>query len=166
MVGCVFVAQVERYDEMVAHVSNLVKEGEKEKKALSADERNLVSLAYKQKSGKLRGSFRALQAMETQAKEALAGLRESEKSAGNQKVAFAKNYKEEVGDELRKLCEEIIGVVDGSLLTRQVDEPDEVYYIKMKADYYRYLAETLDAETSAKAAQVKNATDNYQDGNS
>ena len=68
--------QVERYDEMVAHVSNLIKEGEKEKKALSVDERNLVSLAYKQKSGKLRGSFRALQAMETQAKEALAGLRE------------------------------------------------------------------------------------------
>ena len=71
--------------------------------------------------------------------------------------------------ELTKMimCDDILGLLDNSLLceSRQLTAEASVFYLKMKADYYRYLAEFSEggekqdhannAETSYKSATTK-----------
>jgi 14-3-3 protein epsilon len=49
-----------------------------------------------------------------------------------------------VEDELEKLCTELIKILDNNLLNKaSVSADSKVYYLKMKADYYRYMGEFL-----------------------
>lgn len=63
--------------------------------------------------------------------------------------------------ELRKYCEELLALLDNILLPGSTDAEPNVFYLKMKGDYYRYLSEvlviittTLQIEDSADRAEV------------
>lgn len=56
--------QAERYDDMVAYMKAVSEDGT----ALSVDERNLLSVAYKNVIGARRASWRVLNAIETKEK--------------------------------------------------------------------------------------------------
>ena len=47
----------------------------------------------------------------------------------------------EVEQRLIKYCEEIIGFIDNKLLKSEKNGRACIFYLKMKGDYYRYLAE-------------------------
>lgn len=84
--------QTERYDDM----AKLMMEATKEKKALESEERNLLSVAYKNVVGAKRSSWRVVTALE-------------EKQEGNdEKKATIKEYREKIEKELTAVCNEVL----------------------------------------------------------
>jgi 14-3-3 protein epsilon len=121
--------QAERYDEMVLCMKGIVKENPK----LSQDERNLLSVAYKNSVGLRRASWRILSSIEQ---------REEQKGTGN--AAKVKTYRQLVEVELSEICEDIISLLDKDVLQGDVSSDDKVFFKKMQADYHRYHVEATD----------------------
>merc|ERR1712228_360493 len=77
-----------------------------------------------------------------------------EKSKGNEENAkWAKVYCSKVEAELQKICDTILKVLDGDLIPKATTGESKVFYQKMKADYYRYIAEFTDGDAKSKAAE-------------
>merc|ERR1712048_258202 len=73
---------------------------------------------------------------------------------GNEEQAkYAKEYCSKVEGELQKICDTILGLLDGALIPKASNGESKVFYQKMKADYYRYIAEFRDGDAKTKAAE-------------
>merc|ERR1711920_472194 len=73
---------------------------------------------------------------------------------GNEEQAkYAKEYCGKVETELQKICDTILGLLDGNLISKAGSGESKVFYQKMKADYYRYIAEFRDGDAKSKAAE-------------
>ncbi|XP_073341272.1 14-3-3 protein zeta/delta-like [Pagrus major] len=118
--------QAERYDDMAAAMMSVTKDSEE----LTNEERNLLSVAYKNVVGARRSSWRVVSSIEQKAAEG------SEK-----KKEMAKEYREKIESELEKICREVLGLLDDFLIPKASAAESRVFYLKMKGDYYRYLAE-------------------------
>merc|ERR1712046_490037 len=68
--------------------------------------------------------------------------------------ALLEEYKAEVAQELKKYCDEVIGMLDNSLIKDSLDVEGSVFYLKMKADYYRYLAEFMEKDKNAEQSEA------------
>merc|ERR1712154_90415 len=55
--------------------------------------------------------------------------------------------------ELQKICDTILNLLDGNLIKKASTGESKVFYQKMKADYYRYIAEFRKDDTKAKASE-------------
>merc|ERR1719380_54732 len=118
---------------------------------LSVEERNLLSVAYKNAVGSRRAAWRIITSVE-----------QKEKTKGNEEQAkFAKEYCSKVEAELEKICNTILGLLNDNLITKASNGESKVFFQKMKADYYRYIAEFRDGDMKAKAAE--NARQAYED---
>merc|ERR1712084_144852 len=73
----------------------------------------------------------------------------------------AKEYCGKVEAELQKICDTILGLLSGNLIAKASGGESKVFYQKMKADYYRYIAEFSDGDAKSKAAE--NARQAYED---
>lgn len=123
--------QTERYESMLVYVRIYVKRNQ----TLNAEERNLLSVAYKNIVGPLRTSWRIIDTLE-QKEKAKPESAEKERNLGH-----IKKMKKEIEQQLYQYCMEIINILENSLIVHaQVDE-DKIFYLKMSGDYYRYLAE-------------------------
>merc|ERR1711977_744991 len=92
----------------------------------------------------------------------ITSIEQKEKTKGNEEQAgYAKEYCLKVEAELDKICGEILSLLDGNLLSKAGNDESKVFYHKMKADYYRYIAEFKagDAKTSA----AENARKAYEE---
>jgi len=119
--------QAERYDEMVDSMKKVAKLNVE----LTVEERNLLSVAYKNVIGARRASWRILSAIE-----------QKEESKGNEKhVKRIKEYQNKVESELSSICRDILAVLDTNLIPSATTGESKVFYYKMKGDYHRYLAE-------------------------
>merc|ERR1712086_147727 len=119
--------QAERYDEMADCMETVGKSGDE----LAVEERNLLSVAYKNAVGSRRAAWRIITSVE-----------QKEKSKGNEENAkFAKEYCGKVEAELDKICNAILKLLDDKLIPQAAGGESKVFYQKMKADYYRYIAE-------------------------
>merc|ERR1712064_59436 len=118
--------QAERYDEMAEHMQKV---GEQPSE-LSVEERNLLSVAYKNAVGSRRAAWRIITSVE-----------QKEKTKGNeQEATYAKEYCTKVETELQKICDTILGLLDKNLIPNAQDSGESlVFYQKMMADYYRYI---------------------------
>jgi 14-3-3 protein epsilon len=131
--------QAERYDEMADYMEKVGKAPDE----LSVEERNLLSVAYKNAVGSRRAAWRIITSVE-----------QKEKSKGNEENAkFAKEYCSKVEAELDKICKTILGCLEGNLIGKASNGESKVFYQKMKADYYRYQAEFKDGDDKTKAAE-------------
>jgi len=131
--------QAERYDEMATHMESVGKIDEE----LSVEERNLLSVAYKNAVGSRRAAWRIITSVE-----------QKEKTKGNEEQAkYAKEYCAKVEGELQKICDTILGLLDKNLITKASTGESRVFYQKMKADYYRYIAEFSDGAKKSQAAE-------------
>lgn len=137
--------QAERYDDMAAAMKQCVESATgKGSDILSNEERNLLSVAYKNVVGARRSAWRVISSIEQKGDSA--GGEGSER-----KLAMAKAYKKRVEDELKKICDEVLELLDKHLIPKASGDDDKdgkdgsndskVFYQKMKGDYYRYLAE-------------------------
>merc|ERR1712185_526378 len=72
---------------------------------------------------------------------------------GNEENAkHAKEYCAKVETELQKICDTILGLLDANLIPKAGNGESKVFYQKMKADYYRYIAEFTDGDKKSQAA--------------
>jgi len=119
--------QAERYEEMVENMKAVASADQE----LSVEERNLLSVAYKNVIGARRASWRIVTSIE-----------QKEESKGNDaQVALIKDYRRKIEEELAKICEDILEVLDKHLIPSAQSGESKVFYHKMKGDYHRYLAE-------------------------
>ncbi|KAM4630949.1 14-3-3 protein zeta-like [Polymixia lowei] len=135
--------QAERYDDMAAAMKAVTEEGSE----LSNEERNLLSVAYKNVVGARRSSWRVVSSME-------------QKSEGTEKATLAKEYREKIEKELKEICTDVLGLLDNHLIPKATPADSKVFYLKMKGDYYRYLAEV--ATGDEKTSIISNSQEAYQ----
>jgi len=132
--------QAERYEEMVEYMKKVAIASDTD---LSLEERNLLSVAYKNVVGARRASLRIIGSIQNKEE----GKGESEK------VALISGYKSKVETELNTICMDILGLLDSTLIKSAAGKAEpEVFYQKMKADYFRYLAEFSEGASKAEHA--------------
>jgi len=130
----------ERYDDMCKFMRALVKSTD-QKSDLTVEERNLLSVAYKNVIGARRASWRTLNVEEHKDNELL------------------KSYKAQVEGELEGICKDVLDLLQTILVpyTKGKMNESQVFYLKMTGDYYRYLAEFVEGK-----AYDKQAAENYE----
>jgi len=137
--------QAERYDDMAATMKEVTESGVE----LSNEERNLLSVAYKNVVGARRSSWRVISSIE-------------QKTEGSEKKQqLAKEYREKVEQELKDICNDVLELLTNHLIAKASNAESKVFYLKMKGDYHRYLAEV--AIGDAKTAVVDDSQKAYQD---
>ena len=129
--------QCSRYEDMMSFLEDMVKTKSDD---LTSDERNLLSIAYKNTISLDRQAIRTLLAYES--KEA--------KKPESLYLDYIREYKAKVQKELEELCNKINNTIDNNLLPKASNDEAKVFYHKMKGDYYRYIAENVDGETKKK----------------
>jgi len=133
----------ERYDDMCKCMGELVNVCKVGNKSLTVDERNLLSVAYKNVIGARRASWRTL----------------NQESQEGKNAGLIHGYKKQVEEELKQICNTVLELLTKSLineeLAKQIKESEgevdkkggegeaQVFYLKMAGDYYRYLAEAV-----------------------
>jgi len=130
----------ERYEDMVMIMEKLVASKLEKKAELTPDQRNLLSVAYKNVVGAKRSSWRVL----------------NEDNQFDEAENLVQNYKKRVESELEGTCKQILEVLQklsDQNADRMESESDEdkkkaleecqVFYLKMIGDYYRYLTEAF-----------------------
>ena len=149
--------QAERYEDMVDAMKSVV-EG-KAGNDLSNEERNLLSVAYKNVVGARRSAWRIISSLE-------------QKSEGRNKAELAEEYLKKIKEELKEKCNEVLKLIDEHLLklasTNQEDEKSaepKVFYLKMKGDYYRYLVEIEQQDSEERKYLAANSQKAYQTAN-
>ena len=92
--------QTERFEDMLEFMKSVVKLGGD----LSEEERNLLSVAYKNSVGSRRSAWRALSSIE-------------ERQTGDQeKSKLIADYRQKVEKELDKFCYDILALIDENLV--------------------------------------------------
>lgn len=119
--------QAERYDEMVEAMNSVAKLDE----GLTKEERNLLSVGYKNLIGAKRAAMRIIGSIE---------LKEETKGKESH-VRQTAEYRRKVEAEMDKICCDVINIIDKYLIPHSSGAESSVFYYKMKGDYYRYLAE-------------------------
>lgn len=88
---------------------------------LSVEERNLLSVAYKNVIGARRASWRIVSSIE-----------QKEETKGNgEQVTLIKDYRVKIENELAKICEDILMVLDKHLIPSAQTGESKVFYHKM-----------------------------------
>ncbi|CAF1913996.1 unnamed protein product, partial [Brassica oleracea] len=107
------------------------------------EERNLLSVAYKNVIGARRASWRIISSIE-----------QKEESRGNDDhVAAIRDYRGKIETELTGICEGILKLLDSRLVPAAASGDSKVFYLKMKGDYHRYLAEFKTGQERKDAAE-------------
>lgn len=128
--------QAERFEDMV----NFLKPVLDTKGAdITSDERNLLSVAFKNLISSKRTAWRTITAIEQNPKYS---------KFGDSLAA----YKKKIEESLYKDCENIIDLIKSKVLSKAAEEEPKAFFVKMVGDYYRYIAETAQGE---KLEQVK-----------
>jgi len=137
--------QAERYDDMAAAMKTVTEEATK---PLTTEERNLLSVAYKNIVGAKRSSWRVISGIEQKSTE---------------KEDLASEYRKKIEEELHQVCTDVLNLLDQHLVKEDDSNDDaesSVFFLKMKGDYYRYLAEV--ADKAKKQDVVEKADKAYQ----
>jgi len=138
--------QAERYDEMSDFMKAVAEMGED----LSVEERNLLSVAYKNAVGARRASWRIVSSVEHK--------QQSKNNTSN--VASAAEYRGKVEAELNKICNDILSLLDDHLIKAAAAPESKVFYHKMRGDYFRYIAEFT--EEAKREAPTQKALQAYE----
>lgn len=137
--------QAERYDDMAAAMKAVTEQGHE----LSNEERNLLSVAYKNVVGARRSSWRVISSIE-------------QKTERNEKKQqMGKEYREKIEAELQDICNDVLELLDKYLIPNATQPESKVFYLKMKGDYFRYLSEVASGDN--KQTTVSNSQQAYQE---
>lgn len=118
--------QAERFEDMVEFLKPFldIKGGD-----ISSDERNLLSVAFKNLISSKRTAWRTISAIEQNPKYSKFG------------DALAA-YKKKIEEALYRDCENIIEMIRSKVLNKAAEPEAKAFFVKMVGDYYRYIAET------------------------
>ncbi|CAL8164255.1 unnamed protein product [Prunus armeniaca] len=135
--------QAERYEEMVSFMEKLVVGSTAAGTELTVEERNLLSVAYKNVIGSLRAAWRIVSSIE----------QKEEGRRNEEHVALVKQYRSKVETELSAICAGILELLEKHLVPSASTGESKVFYLKMKGDYHRYLAEFKNGDERKTAAE-------------
>lgn len=149
--------QAERYEEMVDNMKK-VASTTSEGKELTVEERNLLSVAYKNVIGARRASWRIVSSIEQKEEQKLEQFLQQQKDLDNnssnnedkQQVTLISEYRSKIETELAQICDDILNVLDSHLIPSASTGESKVFYYKMKGDYHRYLAEFSSGDVKQK----------------
>ena len=117
--------QAERFEDMVDFLSKVLDTKGAE---VSSDERNLLSVAFKNLISSKRAACRTIAAIEQNPKYS--------------KYASAlSGYKSNIEDKLTGDCKQIIALINNKVLSKPCEGEAKAFFVKMVGDYYRYIAE-------------------------
>merc|ERR1712080_184528 len=159
----------ERHGDMCVCMKKVVNLCKANSKDMTVDERNLLSVAYKNVIGSRRASWRTLNG------------ESKDESNGN----LISTYQKKLENELKNICNNVLDLLDKNLIEKDEEkttdtdkegtdtakegegEPDQVssnsnkeaqeaqvFYLKMAGDYNRYLAETLSGNQYQEASSA------------
>jgi 14-3-3 protein epsilon len=141
--------QAERHDETIKYMEEVVK---MKKEDLTIEERNLLSAAYKNCVSSRRSAWRSIY-----------GIEIKEKNNNSKHLGLVSDLKTILEKELTELCQRMLNLIDNFLLKRTIPVESKVFYLKMKGDYYRYLAEFTSGDSHNKVANYSLAA--YKEAN-
>lgn len=161
--------QAERYDDMALNMKAVAELG---KDPLSMEERNLLSVAYKNVVGARRSSWRVISSIEQKSAKP--------DDSNEEKREIVKNYKSKIEGELKSTCKEVLELLEKHLLQNvnsslgvvhpksksgdlELLAESKVFYLKMKGDYHRYMAEVAEPETSEREKSISDSENAYKD---
>ncbi|WOL02752.1 hypothetical protein Cni_G11471 [Canna indica] len=123
--------QAERYEEMVEFMEKVIGAVAAEAEDLTEEERNLLSVAYKNVVGTRRASWRIVSSIEVK-----------EESRGNEtRLVAIRDYRAKIEAELTSICGGILSLLEEKLVPYTSSSESKIFYLKMRGDYNRYLAE-------------------------
>ena len=117
--------QAERFDDMVTYLQAVVKNKNDD---FTTEERNLLSVGFKNQIGSKRTAIRTISAIEQNPKY-------SKFNDGLTK------YKSKIEDELYTQCTDIVKIVESQCMQVASTDETKAFFYKMIGDYYRYVAE-------------------------
>ncbi|KAB5512123.1 hypothetical protein DKX38_029151 [Salix brachista] len=104
-----------------------------ENKELTMEERNLLSMAYKNVIGARRASWRIISSIE-----------QKEGSRGNEDyVSVTRDYRAKIETELSSICDGILKALDSKVIPVAKAGNSKCFYLKMKGDYHRLLFDAM-----------------------
>ncbi len=140
--------QAERFEDMVDQLEHVLAEKGAD---VTSDERNLLSVAFKNLISSKRAACRTIAAIEQNPKYS--------------KFAEALlTYKTGIESKLQDDCQRIIDMINNKVLSKACDGEPKAFFIKMVGDYYRYIAENAKGENLEKVKQSALAA--YNEANS
>lgn len=128
--------QAERFEDMVDFLKPVL---DTKGADVTSDERNLLSVAFKNLISSKRTAWRTITAIEQNPKYS---------KFGDSLAA----YKKKIEEGLYRDCETVIELIRSKVLSKSSDEEPRAFFVKMVGDYYRYIAETAQGD---KLEQVK-----------
>ena len=126
--------QAERFTDMVEFLKAAI--NLKSDEDFTIDERNLLSVGFKNLIGSQRGAIRTIGAIEQNPKYT--------------KFSDAlQSYKKQIMEELYTKCILIVNIVKNKCMKLSVEDESKAFFYKMIGDYYRYVAESSTQESLA-----------------
>ncbi|KAG8047350.1 hypothetical protein GUJ93_ZPchr0008g11446 [Zizania palustris] len=84
----------------------------------------------------------------------VSSIEQKEEGRGNEDhVTLIKEYRGKIEAELSKICDGILKLLDSQLVPSSTGAESKVFYLKMKGDYHRYLAEFKTGAERKEAAE-------------
>lgn len=123
---------------------------------LTTEERNLLSVAYKNVVGVRRSSWRVVSSIEQRAE----NRAQSGSTSSGMQLPWIREFRAKIESEITSICQDIIDLLDKNVLPLASSPESKVYYLKMKGDYLRYLSEISVGETRDQVS--KSAQEAYQ----
>ena len=117
--------QAERFEDMVKYLALVL---DAKGQDVSSDERNLLSVAFKNLISSKRAACRTIAAIEQNPKYA----KFSEALA---------EYKGGIEKQLTDDCKSIIDMIEKKVLQKTCEGEPKAFFVKMVGDYYRYISE-------------------------
>uniref|UniRef100_H2ZEP2 14-3-3 domain-containing protein n=1 Tax=Ciona savignyi TaxID=51511 RepID=H2ZEP2_CIOSA len=134
--------QAERYDDMVENMKKVMRQ--QSVRGACIRERNLLSVAFKNVVGARRSSWRVISSIK-------------QKEEEEKKVKLSEAYLTRIANEIEEICIDVVNLIDTSLLCRDdLDVESKTFYMKMKGDYYRYVAEVSPQDSKSGFADKAN----------
>ena len=122
--------QAERFDDMYSFLKEVIDQKDTD---FTTEERNLLSVGFKNLIGANRTAIRTIGAIEQNPK--------------YQKFADALGkYKRKIEEELFNQCLSIVNLVKDKCIKLAANSESKAFFLKMAGDYYRYVAESAQGD--------------------
>ena len=120
--------KVERFDDMCEYIKRVMSMEQE----MSEAEREYMTIAFKEAVNSRRRSWRAICSLERQ-----------EEERQSRHINIVRDYRDRIEKEMMHYIEDMVNILEGRLIPNSLDVEAETraYYMKMKADYCRYIAE-------------------------
>ena len=118
--------KAQSFEKMISAINKFINLDPK----LTKDERNILSAGYKDILFDKRENWKFLNSMER---------KETKKKS--KQVIYIQEIKKHIENEIKKVVENIHELLDKSLIPNCEDIESKIFYMRLKADHYRYLCE-------------------------